>query len=107
MENLCIIYNPIISCKKTSFGESLAESLAYNPIRDSRRDFSHQKVMVRIICMTLGKTLSETRFFLREIRVLMFMKNLWIQYLIENYLLLRIFSFVIWVSNTNNNLKIQ
>ena len=49
-----------------SLGESLAESHAYNPIRD----FSHQKVSPRvsprvsdrIICMTPGETLSGTLF---------------------------------------------
>ena len=59
--------------KKTSLGESLGGSHAYNPIRDSRRDpwrdFSRQKVSPRvsdrIICMTPDETLSETRFFLR------------------------------------------
>ena len=30
--------------QKTSLGESLAGSHAYNPIRDSRRDFSRQTV---------------------------------------------------------------
>ena len=73
--------------KKTSLGEGLIGSHAYNPIRDSRRDlsarkasatvlpkdFSRQKVSPRvslkvldwIICMTPGETLSETRFFTR------------------------------------------
>ena len=71
--------------KKTSLGESLAGSHAYNPIRDSRRDswwdFLARKVLPtvwpwvlprvsarvsdRIICMTPGETLSETRFFTR------------------------------------------
>ena len=55
--------------KRTSLRESLAGSQAYNPIRNSRRDFLSQKVSPRvsdrIICMTFSETLSETRFFLR------------------------------------------
>ena len=69
--------------KKTSLGESLAGSHAYNPIRDSRRDpwrdFLARTVLStvwprvlprvsarvsdRIVCMTPGEALSETRFF--------------------------------------------
>ena len=57
--------------KKTSPGESLAGNYAYNPIRDSCRDFSCQRVLPRvpprvsdrIICMTLCESLFETGFF--------------------------------------------
>ena len=65
--------------KKTNLEESLARSHAYNPIRDFQQDswqdsrpdcwqdFSRQKVSPRvsdrIIYMTPGETLSETRFF--------------------------------------------
>ena len=56
--------------KKTSLGESLAGSHAYNPIRHFRRnswrDFSCRKVSPRvsdrIICMTPDETLSEIRY---------------------------------------------
>ena len=52
--------------KNTSLGESLVGSHAYNPIRDSRQDFSRQKVSLRvsdrIICMTPSETLSKTCF---------------------------------------------
>ena len=54
--------------KTKRVSESLAKSHAYNSIRDSWRDFSRSssvspKVSDWIVCMTLGKTLSETRFF--------------------------------------------
>ena len=68
--------------KKSNLGESLAGSHAYNPIRDSRRDFLARKisrtvspkvssrvsprVSDRIICITPGETLSKTRFSTRE-----------------------------------------
>ena len=58
--------------KKTSFGESLAKSHAYNPIRDFRRDaWRARKVSPRvsdwIICMTLGKTLRDSFCFSRGV----------------------------------------
>ena len=55
--NICFL-NPHV--KKTSLGESLVGSHAYNTIRDSGRDFLRQKVSPkvsdRIICMTPGET---------------------------------------------------
>ena len=69
-----------------------------DPLRDSCRDFSRQRVSSivlprfsdRILCMTLGETLSETRFFTRVLRLPL--RKLWMphefvrrRHLIFNY----------------------
>ena len=54
--------------KKKRVAESVAKSQAYNPIRDSQRESRRDSLARRVSrwepTVTIGETLSETRFFL-------------------------------------------